>query len=266
MTEFNDEDLTGSRFEHVSLAGARFRDVDLSGARFRLVDLSGVVIRGAALIDVDISGWVENLRVNGVDVVPLVEAELDRRYPDRAKMRPTDADGFREAWDILETAVAAGPSSGPDGWLPSCCTSRWRGSGRSSRRCGTWCSPPTPGCGGRSSATRRRGTRSTCLGRDAGHPGGATRPRGAAVAGGGARPAPDRMATVRQVLAGLTDERWPATTEPVPEPGLPGVAELPGPPVPAGRSSTRSGSTGSTPSGTSTCWSRDPPDRGECVS
>ena len=103
MTEFNDEDLTGSRFEHVSLAGARFRDVDLSGARFRLVDLSGVVIRGAALIDVDISGWVENLRVNGVDVVPLVEAELDRRYPDRVKMRPTDAAGFREGWSILET-------------------------------------------------------------------------------------------------------------------------------------------------------------------
>jgi DinB superfamily len=44
----------------------------------------------------------ENLRVNGVDVVPLVEAELNRRYPDRVKMRPTDADGFREAWDILE--------------------------------------------------------------------------------------------------------------------------------------------------------------------
>ena len=43
-----------------------------------------------------------NLRINGVDVVPLVEAELDRRYPDRAKMRPADAAGFREAWDILE--------------------------------------------------------------------------------------------------------------------------------------------------------------------
>ncbi len=34
--------------------------------------------------------------------MPLVEAELNRRYPDRAKMRPADADGFRDAWDILE--------------------------------------------------------------------------------------------------------------------------------------------------------------------
>jgi hypothetical protein len=89
-------------FTHENLTGARFHDVDLTNARFRLVDLTGVMIRGAALVNVDISGQIENLRVNGVDVVPLVEAELDRRYPDRVKMRPTDADGFREAWDILE--------------------------------------------------------------------------------------------------------------------------------------------------------------------
>jgi len=31
-----------------------------------------------------------------------VEAELNRRYPDRAKMRPDDADGYREAWAALE--------------------------------------------------------------------------------------------------------------------------------------------------------------------
>lgn len=50
----------------------------------------------------DLSGEISNLRVNGVNVVPLVEAELNRRYPDRVKMRPTTADGFREAWAILE--------------------------------------------------------------------------------------------------------------------------------------------------------------------
>ena len=87
MTEFIGENLTGARFEDVYLTGARFRDVDLSGARFRLVDLTGVIIRDAALIDVEMSGKIKNLRVNGVDVVPLVEAELDRRYPDRARMR-----------------------------------------------------------------------------------------------------------------------------------------------------------------------------------
>ena len=102
MSEFAGEDLRGARIEHVYLTGARFHDVDLTGAHFNLVDLTGVKIRGAAVVDVDISGEIENVRVNGVDVVPLVEAELDRRYPDRPKMRPTDADGYREAWDILE--------------------------------------------------------------------------------------------------------------------------------------------------------------------
>jgi uncharacterized protein YjbI with pentapeptide repeats len=102
MADFTHENLAGSRFEDVYLTGARFHDIDLTGARFDLVDLTGVTIRGSALVNVDISGEIENLRVNGVDVVPLVEAELNRRYPDRVKMRPADADGFREAWDILE--------------------------------------------------------------------------------------------------------------------------------------------------------------------
>ena len=102
MADFAREDLTGSRFYQTDLTGARFDQVDLTRARFRNVDLTGVSIRGALLINVDLDGMLENVTVNGVDVVPLVEAELDRRYPDRAKMRPADADGFREAWDILE--------------------------------------------------------------------------------------------------------------------------------------------------------------------
>ena len=31
-----------------------------------------------------------------------MEAELDRRDPDRTKMRPTDPEGYREAWDVVE--------------------------------------------------------------------------------------------------------------------------------------------------------------------
>ena len=50
--------------------------------------------------------------------MPLVEAELDRRYPDRAKMRPADADGFRQAWEILERlwqqTVARARTMAPD--------------------------------------------------------------------------------------------------------------------------------------------------------
>jgi uncharacterized damage-inducible protein DinB len=102
MTDFTRADLSGSRFERVDLSGADFRTVDLSNARFRGAYLSGVVMRGVELVDVDIHGDIENLTINGVDIGPLVNAELDRRYPDRAKMRPTDPAGFREAWDVVE--------------------------------------------------------------------------------------------------------------------------------------------------------------------
>lgn len=102
MTEFLDADLRGARFDEVELNGASLRRVDLSDAQFRNVDLSRVVMRGVDLIDVDIHGEIENLVINGVDVTPLIEAELDRRLPDRAKMRPVDPEGFREAWAILD--------------------------------------------------------------------------------------------------------------------------------------------------------------------
>lgn len=102
MGDFTGEDLHGSRFTRVDLTEAEFRASDLSHARLRGVDLRGVVMRGVELVDVHIDGEVERVVVNGVDVAPLVEAELDRRDPDRARMRPTDPDGFRDAWDIVE--------------------------------------------------------------------------------------------------------------------------------------------------------------------
>jgi hypothetical protein len=112
MADFIGEDLSGSRFERVDLAGSRFERINLSGAEFRASDLAGtrfrgvglssVVMRGVELVDVDIHGEIVNVKINGVDVGPLVNAELDRRYPERAKMRPTNPAGFREAWDIVE--------------------------------------------------------------------------------------------------------------------------------------------------------------------
>ncbi|MGN6793189.1 MAG: DinB family protein [Streptosporangiaceae bacterium] len=102
MADFIRADLSGSRFERVDLSGALLRSVDLAGAQFRAVDLSGVVMRGVELVNVDIYGEIMNVIVNGVDIGPLVDAELNRRYPNRAKMRPAHPAGFVEAWDLLE--------------------------------------------------------------------------------------------------------------------------------------------------------------------
>ena len=64
--------------------------------------MTGVVMRGVDLVNVDIHADIANLRINGVDIGPLVEAELDRRSPLRSRDAPTDSAGFREAWEILE--------------------------------------------------------------------------------------------------------------------------------------------------------------------
>ena len=102
MADFQGDDLRGSRFERVDFTGSQFRACDLNDSLFRAVDLSRVVMHGVELADVEIHGEILNLTINGVDIGPLVEAELNRRYPDRAKMRPGDPAGFREAWDTLE--------------------------------------------------------------------------------------------------------------------------------------------------------------------
>src|SRR6266496_4363357 len=112
MTEFREQDLTGARFERVSLRGATFTQVffndasmhavDFTGARARGALFNGSRMRGVELVDVDIYGELRNVVVNGVDIAPLVNAELNRRMPERAKMRPDTGDGFREAWAILE--------------------------------------------------------------------------------------------------------------------------------------------------------------------
>jgi len=95
-------DLRGKRFEFADLTGAEFRKVYLTDAQFRSVDLTGVVMHDVELANVDITGDLHNVTINGVDIAPLVEAELDRRHPGRAKMRPSDPAGFREAWDVIE--------------------------------------------------------------------------------------------------------------------------------------------------------------------
>ncbi|NUR15274.1 MAG: DinB family protein [Dermatophilaceae bacterium] len=231
MTDETYEDLTGTRFERVRLTDASFEDVYLDGARFhdvvlrgatlRQADLRGLRARDVWLEDVDITAEIGNVRINGIDVVPYIEAELDRLQPDRPKMRPTDAQGFREAWDALERlwgeTVEHARAFTPDQLHESVdgewsfietlrhlvfATDAWV------RRAllgdpEPWDaldlphddmpdSPPVP---------RDRDVRPTLeevLALRA-----------------------DRMATVRRVVDGLTDEQLAGTTEPVTEPGYP---------------------------------------------
>jgi len=83
--------------------GARFDVADLRGARFTDCDLTGVTIRDGWLVDVNISGYLDNVTVNGVDVTDFVSAELDRRHPERVQFREGQTAGdVRAIWDAIE--------------------------------------------------------------------------------------------------------------------------------------------------------------------
>lgn len=116
-------------------AGLRpqFVDADLRGARFVRSDLSGAVMRGVDVAGADIDApWLLEeesfLLVNGVDVAPFVEAELNRRFPGRADRRAGDPDGLRAAWARLEEtwAVTLERVSGmPDGTVDVSVDGEW---------------------------------------------------------------------------------------------------------------------------------------------
>jgi hypothetical protein len=86
----------------------QFVERDLRGARFAECDLSDVVMRGVEIAGMDIDApWLSEglgLRVNGVDVTPFVEEELDRRFPGRSQRRAKSAAGLREAWTTADRA------------------------------------------------------------------------------------------------------------------------------------------------------------------
>jgi DinB superfamily/Pentapeptide repeats (8 copies) len=83
--------------------GARFDVADLRGARFTDCDLTGVTIRDGCLVDVSLSGYLSNVTINGVEVSDFVNAELDRRHPERVQFREVQtADDFRAMCDTIE--------------------------------------------------------------------------------------------------------------------------------------------------------------------
>ena len=85
---------------------SRFIEADFSGSQFRGVDFSNVKISDAWLVNVDISGHVAGLTINGVDVTDFVEQRLDERYPIRKLLTATDPEGMRRACSALEQAAA----------------------------------------------------------------------------------------------------------------------------------------------------------------
>ena len=89
----------------------QFIDANLHGARFTRTDLGEAVMRGVLIEGADIEApWLleagSTLLINGVDVVPLVDAELNRRWSGRSERRADTPEGLQSAWAALEAAWA----------------------------------------------------------------------------------------------------------------------------------------------------------------
>lgn len=87
--------------------GATFLRASFKGATFRFSDVSGVTMRGVDVGGLDIDShdlFFGTLLVNGVDVVPLVDAELNRLFPGRELQKATTPEGLREGWAAVQAA------------------------------------------------------------------------------------------------------------------------------------------------------------------
>jgi len=87
----------GASFVKTSFKNATMRFSDLSGVTMRSVDVGGLDIDSHDL-------FFGSLFVNGVDVVPLVDAELNRQFPGRELQKAQAPEGLREAFTAVASA------------------------------------------------------------------------------------------------------------------------------------------------------------------
>jgi len=107
MATYTGKEFEGATFEKASLKGATFLRANLKGARVRFSDVSGVTMRGVDVDGLDIDShdlFFGTLLVNGVDVVPFVEAELNKQFPGRELQKAETPEGLREAWVAVQAA------------------------------------------------------------------------------------------------------------------------------------------------------------------
>lgn len=91
------KEFEGATFVKASFKGATLRFSDVSGVTMRSVDVDGLNIDSHDL-------FFGSLFVNGVDVVPLVDAELNRQFPGRELQKAQTPEGLREGWVAVQSA------------------------------------------------------------------------------------------------------------------------------------------------------------------
>ncbi len=98
MTTYSDtKEFEGATFVKASFKGATMRFSDVTDLTMRGVDVDGLDIDSHDL-------FFGSLIVNGVDVVPLVDAELNRQFPGRELQKAQTPEGLRDAWVAVQAA------------------------------------------------------------------------------------------------------------------------------------------------------------------
>ena len=100
------QEFEGATFVSTSFRGARLRSCDFSGVTMRSVDVGGLDIDSHDL-------FFGSLVVNGVDVVPFVEAELNRQFPGRELQKAQTPEGLRDGWVAVRAAWATTVTNTP---------------------------------------------------------------------------------------------------------------------------------------------------------
>jgi hypothetical protein len=100
---FENRDMSGAVFQRVNLGGASFNDVNLGEAAFEDVNLGGATICKASLVGLTIDeANIGGMKVFGIEIEPLIEAERDRRDPERGRLRMEDPHDPESVCTVLE--------------------------------------------------------------------------------------------------------------------------------------------------------------------
>ncbi len=99
-------EFEGATFVKASFKGATLRFSDVSGVTMRSVDVDGLDIDSHDL-------FFGSLLVNGVNVVPLVDAELNRQFPGRELRKVQTPEGMRQGWVAVQSAWQTTVSGAP---------------------------------------------------------------------------------------------------------------------------------------------------------
>jgi DinB superfamily/Pentapeptide repeats (8 copies) len=117
-TDSGPQDFEGATFFNTSFKGATMRACDLSGVTMRSADVDGLDIDGHDLL-------FGSLLVNGVDVVPLVDAELNRQFPGRELQNAQTPEGLRDGWVAVQAAWATTVADTPPDMVDAHVDDEW---------------------------------------------------------------------------------------------------------------------------------------------